>query len=180
MKINLNKISIFSTTSPYKPSSFKLDLASVQSFKSPLATINSRKNESTSSIDCETPLDANESPTHDNCRSELTFNPVNCHSTRDNYKMLGEQTPSYVGLPAIKTFNNKYKVCNKASFSEENHSSTFAYLRACETTRRPPRLNGIAKIRGVSTDLNIKYAFQQLLLHRRHIRKGIVWEYQSV
>ena len=153
MKINLNSEPT-EKKSPFKPSTFKLDLSAVPNFKNILDCVRAKTNESTSSIDCDSPTDMN-TLTKD-CRSEMSFHPTYFPTASPETKFVGGQTPSYVGLPAIKMFNNKFMVSNKAAFTEETHSATFAYLRACETSRRPPRLNGIAKVRGVSTDINLK------------------------
>ena len=152
MKIKLNDEPLLNK-SPFRPSTFKLNLAAAPSYSNILQTIKAKANESHSSISSDSPTDANANT--NNCTSELSFHPTIFPSSPDT-KLMGEQTPSYVGFPAIKMFNKKFLVCNKAAYSEENHSATFAYLRACETSRRPPRLNGISKIRGISNDMNLK------------------------
>jgi hypothetical protein len=152
MKINLNNEPILNK-SPFKPSTFKLNLAAVPSYSSILQSIKAKANESHSSIESDSPAETNANT--NKCTSEMSFHPTSFPTSPDT-KFIGEQTPSYVGFPAIKMFNKKFLCCNKAVYSEESHSATFAYLRACETSRRPPRLNGISKIRGISTDVNLK------------------------
>ena len=144
--------------SPYKQSKFNMDYTMFPSFKNILATVKSQERDSDSSIDCGSPIDAEKqvhTQLNDSQNKESPTIPLNYFSNND-INNDDTPTPSYVGLPAIKSFNRKYSMCNKASCSESHHSATFAYLRACETTRRAPRMNGIVKLRGPTTDMNLK------------------------
>ena len=112
MKINLNSES-FDKKSPFKPSTFKLDLSAVPNFKNILECVRAKTNESTSSIDCDSPTDMN--TLAKDCRSEMSFHPTYFPTASPETKFIGGQTPSYVGLPAIKMFNNKFTELNRVN-----------------------------------------------------------------
>ena len=168
MKINLDNIELFNNcVTPYKPHKFQFDLQAVPSYNQQIIQEKSKRRESNSSLG----NNSDEEERKDIVKSSLeTISPSDKRPRDNKIRIIGEQTPGYIGLPSIKVFNAKYKVCNKATSLELTNSACFAYLRECETSRRPPRNNGVVKERGLSNVINLKYYFEQLLLNRRFIR----------
>jgi len=168
MKINLDNVELFNNChTPYKPHKFLFDLQAVPSYNQQIIQEKSKRKESNSSLG----NFSDEEERKDIVQSiSVTVSPSVKHSREKKTRIIGEQTPGYIGLPSIKVFNTKYKVCNKAPCLEHTNSACFAYLRECETSRRPPRKNGVVNERGLSNIINLKYYFEQLLFNRRFLR----------
>ena len=60
-------------------------------------------------------------------------------------------------LPAIREFNQQFMLSNTPKFLELYPGGASNYMKECDSSRLPPRLNGVTNSVGNVKDLNIKY-----------------------
>jgi hypothetical protein len=72
------------------------------------------------------------------------------------------KTTTIVGLPAIKSYNNKYKSLNKPNHDTVD-GATEEYLNHLSAIGRSPLPMGVVKLRGPVNELNLEYIIIQAI-----------------
>lgn len=83
------------------------------------------------------------------------------HTLYNQFMETAIQTPSTVGLPAIKSFYSKYKQLNKPNPSESDSAVTSSYLKYLSSINHSPQPMGIVKQKGPPNEIILKYINKQ-------------------
>ena len=73
-----------------------------------------------------------------------------------NFATAKAKPPAIVGLPAIKSFNMKYKMLNRQNSDSVDSAATTDYLKHLSKISRSPQTMGVVKFRGIYNELNLE------------------------